>query len=99
MCSFLKIQNGLTFLLLAHVGCSGKEATKWVFVCLYVCLMPFHIVVCQQAESLWQNFDCFSRLFMAALCNRGQLHFCPVVSFFYLLAGVDDRSRFAGLSG
>ena len=24
------------------------------------------------------------RLFMAALCNRGALYFCPVVSIFYL---------------
>jgi len=23
-------------------------------------------------------------LIMAALCNRGELYFCPVVSFFYL---------------
>jgi len=26
------MQTGLTFLVLAYPGCSGKEAVKWVFV-------------------------------------------------------------------
>jgi len=32
---FIKIQNGFIFLVLAYPGCPGKEATKWVFVCLF----------------------------------------------------------------
>jgi len=31
---FIKIQIGLTFMLLAYPGCHGKEAVKWVSVCL-----------------------------------------------------------------
>jgi len=31
---FIKIQNGSTFLVLAYLGCSGKEAIKRVSVCL-----------------------------------------------------------------
>jgi len=30
---FIKIQNGLTFLVPAYQGCPGKKATKWVFWC------------------------------------------------------------------
>jgi len=29
---FFKIQNGLTFLVLAYPGCPGKEADKWASV-------------------------------------------------------------------
>jgi len=31
---FSKIQIGLTFLILAHLGSLGKRAVKWVCVCL-----------------------------------------------------------------
>jgi len=31
---FFKIQNGFTFLVPADPGCPGKEAIKWVSVCL-----------------------------------------------------------------
>ena len=31
---FVKIQNGLIFLVPAYLGCPGKEAIKWVSVCL-----------------------------------------------------------------
>ena len=31
---FIKIQNSLTFLVPAYPGCPGKEAVKWVPVCL-----------------------------------------------------------------
>jgi len=31
---FIKIQTGLTFLVLAYPGCRGKEAIKWVSVTL-----------------------------------------------------------------
>ena len=30
--SFIKIQNGYTFLVLAFQGCPGKEVVKWMFV-------------------------------------------------------------------
>jgi len=30
---FIKIQNGLTFLVPAYSGCLGKEAIKWMSVC------------------------------------------------------------------
>jgi len=30
---FVKINNGFTFLVPAYLGCPGKEAIKWVFVC------------------------------------------------------------------
>jgi len=33
----IKIQIGLTFLVLAYPGCPGKEAVKWVSVCLSLC--------------------------------------------------------------
>jgi len=33
---FIKIQNGLTFLVLAYPGCPVKEATEWVSVCLII---------------------------------------------------------------
>ena len=33
----------------------------------------------------WRLTNAFRLLIMAALCNRGPLYFCPVVSFFYLL--------------
>jgi len=55
---FIEIQIGLTFLVLAYPGCPGKQAVKWVSVCLSVCLcllsdrrasvkelMPFSVVV------------------------------------------------------
>ena len=29
------MQTGLTFLVLAYPGCSGKEAVKWMFVSLF----------------------------------------------------------------
>ena len=29
---FIKIQAGMTFLVLVYPGCSGKEAVKWVTV-------------------------------------------------------------------
>jgi len=29
---FIKIQIGLTFVLPAYPGCSGKDAAKWVYV-------------------------------------------------------------------
>jgi len=29
---FIKVQIGLTFLVLAYPGCPGKEAVKWVSV-------------------------------------------------------------------
>jgi len=32
---FIKIQNGLTFLVLAYPGCPGKVAVKWLSVCLW----------------------------------------------------------------
>ena len=31
---FIKIQNGLTFLVPAYPGCPGKETIKWVSLCL-----------------------------------------------------------------
>jgi len=31
---FIKIQIGLTFLVPAYSGCPGKEAIKWVSVCV-----------------------------------------------------------------
>ena len=31
---FSKIQIGFTFLVLAHPGCPGKEAVKWLCVCV-----------------------------------------------------------------
>jgi len=31
---FIKIQNAFTFLVLSYPGCPGKEAIKWVSVCL-----------------------------------------------------------------
>jgi len=31
---FIKIQNGLTFLVPAYTGCPEKEAVKWMSVCL-----------------------------------------------------------------
>jgi len=31
---FIKIQIGLTFLVPAYPGCHGKEAVKWLSVCL-----------------------------------------------------------------
>jgi len=41
----IKIQIGLTFLVPAYPGCSGKEAVKWVSVCLKPCL---HDTTCCQ---------------------------------------------------
>jgi len=38
---FLKIQNGLTFVVLAYQGCPGKEAVKRVSVCLSLCIFVF----------------------------------------------------------
>ena len=32
---FSKIQIGFTFLVPAYLGCPGKRAVKWVFVCLF----------------------------------------------------------------
>jgi len=32
---FMKIQNGLTFLVPAYPDCPRKKAVKWVSVCLY----------------------------------------------------------------
>jgi len=31
-----KIQIGLTFLVPAYPGCPGKEAVKWLYVCMYI---------------------------------------------------------------
>ena len=31
---FIKIQTGLTFVVLAYWGCPGKEVVKWAYVCL-----------------------------------------------------------------
>jgi len=47
----IKIQNGFTFMLLSYPGCPGKEAIKWVSVCLSVCLS---VLLQQQLQS-----DCF----------------------------------------
>ena len=33
---FIKIQIGYTFLVLAHPGCPGKRAVKWVCVCVTI---------------------------------------------------------------
>ena len=33
---FSKIQIGITFLVLAHLGSPGKRAVKWVCVCVCV---------------------------------------------------------------
>jgi len=33
ICCFVKIQIGLSFLVSTYLGCSGKEAIKWVSVC------------------------------------------------------------------
>jgi len=35
---FIKIQNGLTFLVTAYPGCPGKEAAKWLFGVCYMCV-------------------------------------------------------------
>ena len=37
-CFSTKIQIGFTFLVLAHLGSSGKRAIKWVCVCVCVCV-------------------------------------------------------------
>ena len=34
-----QIQIALTFLMPAYQGRPGKEAVKWISVCLYVCLL------------------------------------------------------------
>jgi len=38
ICGFFKIQIGLTFVVPAYSGSPGKEAVKWVSICLSVCL-------------------------------------------------------------
>ena len=39
--SFSKIQIGFTFLVPAYPGCPGKEAVKWLCVCVF--LVPAHL--------------------------------------------------------
>ena len=43
---FSKIQIGFTFLVLAHLGSTGKRAVKRVCVCVYVQLSLFVINHC-----------------------------------------------------
>jgi len=43
---FIKIQNGLTFLVPAYTGCSGKEAVKWVSGVCSVCHWCQHACTC-----------------------------------------------------
>jgi len=38
LCCFSKIQIGFTFLVLAHLDCPGKRATKWVCFVVVVIL-------------------------------------------------------------
>jgi len=40
---FIKIQNGLTFLVPAYPGCAGKEAAKSEYVCLSI--LPFMLTM------------------------------------------------------
>jgi len=41
---FIKIQNGLTFLVPSYPGCPGKEAVKWVFICILLRALDLHCV-------------------------------------------------------
>jgi len=38
---FIKIQIGLTFLVLAYPGCPGIRAIKWVSVCLFTLILSW----------------------------------------------------------
>jgi len=42
---FIKIQNGLTFLVLAYPGCAGKGAVEW---CMPVCVFCIHHTVVEK---------------------------------------------------
>jgi len=56
---FSKSQIGFTFLVLAHLGCPGKKAVKWLCVCVYalsVCHMPQAQVWCIY------GYDCYRTL-------------------------------------
>ena len=44
---FSKSQIGFTFLVLAHLGCPGKKAFKWVCVCVF---MPCLSVICPKLK-------------------------------------------------
>ena len=53
---FIRIQMCLTFLVPAYRGCPGKEAIKWVSVCLSVCHQRqslLSLTVVQSCPSLW----------------------------------------------
>jgi len=47
------------------------------------CMAGYHSIDCSVYIEL---YALFRLIFMAALCNRGPLYFCPVVSIFYLLS-------------
>ena len=50
----------------------------------YNLLSLFYVILCRHSSCACPYHFCtfFSRLVMAALCNRGPLYFCPVVSFY-----------------
>ena len=35
-----------TFLVLVYAGCPGKEAVKWVSICLTLCVYLVYFIVC-----------------------------------------------------
>jgi len=50
---FSKIQIGFTFLVLAHLGRSGKRAVKGVCVCVCVCVVNATLLTVAHC-AIWQ---------------------------------------------
>jgi len=91
---FIKIQIGLTFLVPAYPGCTGKETVKRASVCLLLVVVHAGLL----SVPLWDlKYFSFTHSFveyiiMAALCNREAIIFLPcsffpsIFFFFFFLA-------------
>jgi len=76
---FIKIQIGLVFLVLAYLGCAGKETVKRVsfcLVCLFCCLfVNFWAIVCKTVRHVLSD-RCLSVCLSCSVCLSVTLVYC-----------------------
>jgi len=65
-----------------------RTVRKFVDVAVFIAGMKLHLV-----HALRSAVSTNKTLVMAALCNRGALYFCPMVSSFLLLFSSPNLSR------
>jgi len=88
MSCFIKIQIGFTFLVPAYQGCPGKEAVKWLSVCLSVCHIPRwyrdleSLTVRYMDNSWWHCITSFISVHYGIVCSHVVVHISSTPSWF-----------------